>query len=404
MFSFFYGLFISPLANYFFRVMMLTDLLIEKIITKPLTMKKTKTLINNQVPDTALDLSNAYILNGNTLELQTTPFELDENQGSPIEKKFKSRKEYEEILLQNGKVLFGNDTLLINTQLKKDLNFTGTYTPDALLFDFKDPEKSKCYLIETMYSIQDFYGHFLQRITGFFNQNSNEDIRSSFIELICKQINKNYHFKKKLVFFIGKEAVLEFINRMISGKPPVLFIMETPNQKFEETLPLFSPSWSKLVKLMIFRKLSVNGELLCSMSPSFDDIDKTEVKVKEKILKSTEEDHLKTASDDVRNAYKSIKMELLKVDKQVEFNPKQYYISVRKNKNIAFFHINRKRISLVVVNPEAETRKSIKHHEIKTLTEKVQKFWNGPSCTVIIENDDKLNEVINLLKKLIAKS
>ena len=67
-------------------------------------------------------------------------------------------------------------------------------------------------------------------------------------------------------------------------------------------------------------------------------------------------------------------------------------------------NIGKKRISLVVVNPEAETRKNIKHHEIKTLTEKVQKFWNGPSCTIIIENTDKLNEVINLLKKLVAKS
>ena len=367
-------------------------------------MKKTKTLINNQVPDTAIDLSKAYILNGNTLELQTTPFELDENQGSPIEKSFKSRKEFNETVLLNWKVLFGDKTLFINSQLKKDISFTGTYTPDAILFDFKDPEKPKCYLIEIMYSIQDFYGHFLQRITGFFSQNNKDDVRSSFIELICKVVNKNYHFKKKLGSFIGKETVPEFISRMISGKPPVLFIMETPNQKFQETLPLFSPSWSKLVKLMIFRKFSINGELLCSMSPSFEDIDKTEIKAKEKVLKSTEEDHLKVVSDDVRNAYKSIKAELLKADKKVEFNPKQYYISVRKNKNIAFFHINRKRISLVVVNPEAETRKQSKHHEIKTLTEKVQKFWNGPSCTIIIDNADKLNEVVNLLKKLIAKT
>lgn len=367
-------------------------------------MKKTETSIKNQVSYTAIDLSKAYILNGNTLELQTTPFELDENQGSPIEKKFKSRKEFEEIILKNGKVLFGNDTLLINTQLKKDISFTGTYTPDAILFDFKDPEKPKCYLIETMYSIQDFYGHFLQRITGFFSQNSKDDVRSSFIELICKLVNKNYHFKKKLQSLIGKEAVPEFISRMLTAKPPVLFIMEYPNLKFKETLPLFSPSWSKLVKLMIFRKFSVNGELLCSMSPSFEDIDKTEVKVKEKVLKSTEEDHLKVVSDDVRNVYKSIKAELKKADKQVEFNPKQYYISVRKNRNIAFLHINQKRISLVVVNPEADTRKQIKHHEIKTLTEKVQKFWNGPSCTIIIDNADKLNEVVNLLKKLIAKS
>src|ERR1035437_3836892 len=367
-------------------------------------MKKTETLIKGQVSNTAIDLSKAYILNGNTLELQTTPFDLDENQVSPIEKKFTSRKEFEEIVLQNGKILFGNDTLLINTQLKKDLSFTGTYTSDAILFDFKDQGKPKCYLIEAMYSKQDFYGHIVQRMSGFFKQNNNRDDHPSFVKLICKMVNKNYHFKKKLKSFIGEEDVPEFINRMLSNKPSVLLIMDGISPKVQETVQIFCRSWGKLVIQLVLQKFSINKQLLCSMSPAFADIDKKDMKVKERVLKSTEEDHLNVVSDDVRNVYNSIKTELLKADKQIEFNPKQYYTSVRKNRNVAFFHINRKRISLVVVNPEEETRKVIKHHEIKTLTEKVQKFWNGPSCTIIIDNTDKLNEVINLLKKLIAKS
>jgi hypothetical protein len=56
-----------------------------------------------------------------------------------------------------------------------------------------------------------------------------------------------------------------------------------------------------------------------------------------------------------------------------------------------------------VKNPEKETRKLIKHHEVKTLTEKVQKFWNGPSCTVVIENTKNLNEIIALLKMLVKR-
>jgi predicted transport protein len=94
--------------------------------------------------------------------------------------------------------------------------------------------------------------------------------------------------------------------------------------------------------------------------------------------------------------------DLLKVDKGLQFNPQTYYISLRKDRNLAFFHFSGKRISLVVKNPEKNTRKQIKHHEVKTLTEKVQKFWNGPSCTIVIENDNHLNEVITLLKKMIA--
>jgi predicted transport protein len=97
-----------------------------------------------------------------------------------------------------------------------------------------------------------------------------------------------------------------------------------------------------------------------------------------------------------------MKTDLLKIDKSLQFNPQTYYISLRKDRNLAFFHFSGKRISLVVKNPEKETRKQIKHHEVKTLTEKVQKFWNGPSCTVVIESDKYLYEVIVLLKKLIT--
>jgi len=123
-----------------------------------------------------------------------------------------------------------------------------------------------------------------------------------------------------------------------------------------------------------------------------------------KVIKAlmTEKDHLEKTTDEIMNIYKKIKTELFKVNKHVQFNSQRYYISLRKDKNMAFFHFSRKKISVVVMNSKFNTKKQIKHHEIKTLTEKVQKFWNGPSCTVVIENEKYLNEVIALLKKLIS--
>ena len=67
-------------------------------------------------------------------------------------------------------------------------------------------------------------------------------------------------------------------------------------------------------------------------------------------------------------------------------------------------YIGKKKISLVVMNPDKDTRKQIKHHEVKTLAESVQKFWNGKCCTIVIENEKNLNEVISLLKKLVANA
>jgi predicted transport protein len=183
-----------------------------------------------------------------------------------------------------------------------------------------------------------------------------------------------------------------------------LLITDDTIQQLPEIMQVYYESWGKLIKPFVLRKFSINKETLCSLHPDFADIDKGKVNIKIRVLKSTEDDHLKDVEDSVRDTYTLIKEGLLKADKSVEFNPKQYYVSIRKNRNLAFMHIGKKRISLVVVNPEEETRKAIKHHEIKTLTEKVQKFWNGPSCTIIIDTADKLNEVTNLLKKLVAKS
>lgn len=146
----------------------------------------------------------------------------------------------------------------------------------------------------------------------------------------------------------------------------------------------------------------MDKDTIYTMSPAFTDIWKNE-KNKKEIVKSTEEDHLNAVSENIRNIYNEIKDALLKDDDSIEFNAKKIYISVRKTKNLAFFHL-RKKISLVVMSAEDYTLTQIKHHEIKSLPASVQKFWNGPSCTIIIENRDNLTEVINLLKKMIAIS
>ena len=53
---------------------------------------------------------------------------------------------------------------------------------------------------------------------------------------------------------------------------------------------------------------------------------------------------------------------------------------------------------------DEETRREIIHHPVKTLSAGVQKFWNGPSCAIIIDKEENLNEVKELLNKLVKRS
>ena len=52
--------------------------------------------------------------------------------------------------------------------------------------------------------------------------------------------------------------------------------------------------------------------------------------------------------------------------------------------------------------PEENIKEKIQSHRIKSLSEGVQRFYNGPCAEVIIEDVKKLEEVISLLKTLIS--
>jgi predicted transport protein len=193
---------------------------------------------------------------------------------------------------------------------------------------------------------------------------------------------------------------------VLINKPFVLLLTDQERPELEEIMMTYASNWGKFVKPILIRKYADNNELFCTMSPTFVEIDfnnngKIVKEKQDQKPKLTEADHLESSSDVIQAIYQTIKTDLLKVDASIEFNPKQYYVSMRKGKNLAFFHIKKKLISLVVMHSETETRKQIKHHEVKTLTEKVQQFWNGASCSIVIDSLEELDEVTALLKKLI---
>jgi len=144
------------------------------------------------------------------------------------------------------------------------------------------------------------------------------------------------------------------------------------------------------------------------MHPDFENIEFADIEVdvtpEPTSIDYNEEYHLDGVSDTVRQIYNQIKSELLKTDPFIIFNPQKYYISIRKEKNVAFFATRNKKIRLVVLKPVEETRQEITKHTIKALAPGVQKFWNGPSCAIVLDSTDDLNEIITLLKNLIAKS
>ena len=237
------------------------------------------------------------------------------------------------------------------------------------------------------------------------------DYTNWLTEVLMGLVSENKPLKKELNFLVGN-GISEYFKMILISKPFVLLLSDQERPELIEICMTYSGNWGRYVKPILLKKYADNGDLFCTMSPAYADVDfkasgkngrngNVQATNHERRLKSTEADHLENASDIVRSIYEKIKSDLLTEDASIEFNPKQYYVSMRKGRNLAFFHIGKKRISLVVMCPEKDTRKQIKHHEVKTLTEKVQKFWNGPSCTIVIDSMEELEEVTSLLKKLV---
>ncbi|MFA6089445.1 MAG: DUF5655 domain-containing protein [Candidatus Woesearchaeota archaeon] len=316
-----------------------------------------------------------------------------------IAKRFFSEAEMEDVVFADSKDFFGENVL----QFKEDCEFPDEHYPDKFLIDFSIPEKPRIYLFEVVLSVENFGLYFL-RVIHFFSLLKNKKNFDALIYKLHEIINSNKEMKDELQSRIHEETViLEFLRTLLENNPLVLLI--TSNEI--SGMPLFSETyietWSKMFKTLVLRMFSNEEETTYSITPSFADLFKSEKSKFPMIVKSTEEDHLELLPTSIRNIYLEIKTALLETDSSLEFNPKKHYISVRKNKNLAFIQLKRKNIDIVVMNPLESTLELIKHHRIKTLPPSVQKFWNGACCTIVIENADYLEDVIELLRVVIVK-
>jgi len=347
-----------------------------------------------------VDFSKAFTLENDTLQKRTAEQIGSDSEYPPVERMFKSENELTELVLNNAKILFGENAVIVDFTGKTDEN---KIFPNKFLFDVKDLANPKFYIIETLLSKQTL-GYLFAIITHFFALFKTYNARVEFIAKVWQMAEKCEGTMNELEERIGgKSKFYDFTSNAIKRKPTILLVMDNDRQELTLFTETYEETWGKSVKPVIIRKFRTDDEIIYTMTPDFTGVWKDAGKKREKDnTVYTEEHHFKQSSETVKIIYETIKTELLKKDNTIEFRVKKFYISVRKGRNLAFFHL-KKKIKLVIMLDETVVRKELKYHTIKSLPESVQKFWNGKCCEIIIENSGHLNEVINLLKKLIAQ-
>jgi hypothetical protein len=307
-----------------------------------------------------------------------------------------------------SKLFFGRDSIFIDAKKKIETKSLGNSIPDGFLFDLSDKDNPEFYLVEVELSKHDFFNHIFPQITKFFGFFKNTTNQSDLVEKMFAVITNDGELKKEFKRHLGDREIYKFLKDTIENSQNILLILDGDKSELPEITETYSDTWGKMVKQLIIKKYTNSVDTIFTMNPDFESIEYVDVedesKKESEKKEYSEEYHLDGISEVIKKVYVQLKNELLVYDSSLFFNPQKYYISIIKDRNLAFFKIRKKKITLVVMLPEDDVRDMISHHSIKHLSDPVQRFYNGPCCAIIIEDDLYLSEISNVLKKIISKN
>ena len=319
---------------------------------------------------------------------------------------YQKESDFEDDIVKNSKKFFGSKSIYIDAKKKIDSKSLGKSIPDGYLFDLSDLKNPEFYIVEVELSKHDFYNHIFPQITKFFGFFKNYVGQNELVEKIFNYINQENEIKIEFKKHLGDMELYKFLKDTINNSQNILLVIDNEKKEIPEIRETYVDTWGKMLKLILLNKYTFQDEIIFTMNPDFENIEyvnleEDKVSEEEEIILS-EDYHFDGVSENVREIYLELKDYILKENPTINFNPQKYFISIRKDKNLAFFILGRKKIRLVVLYSFDKTKEIIKENSIKELSEGVQKFWNGPSCAVIIENDSYLDEIKKLLKILIS--
>lgn len=324
------------------------------------------------------------------------------------EQQFKSESEFENIIVENSKLFFGNSSIFIETKKKIDSKFLGGTIPDGFLIDLSDIDNPEFYIVEVELANHDFYKHIFPQLTKFFSFFKNSQSISELVEKIFAIINSSSEYKRSLKSLIKSPEIYKFLKDLIENSHNILLVIDGEKEELPEIMETYTDTWGSMVSLVIVKKFKHKDDVIYSVHPDFNDIqygdaETTTLKRSNKVFYLTEEEKLNQTSQAAKEAYLKVKSEILLINEEIVFNPQRYYLSVSFVRNIAFYKFRRKKIRVVLMLPEEEIRNIIKHHTIIPLSASVQKFYNGPCCAVDIMDSEHIEEIITAFKILIEK-
>uniref|UniRef100_A0A832DKJ2 DUF5655 domain-containing protein n=1 Tax=Ignavibacterium album TaxID=591197 RepID=A0A832DKJ2_9BACT len=317
-----------------------------------------------------------------------------------IETEFKTEEEFEKIVKENSKTLFGSKTIYFDLKNKIDSKALGSSIPDGFLFDFKDKDNPEFYIVEVELEKHDFYKHIFPQITKFFAFFKNSTSRNNLIEKLFHFIKSNELLEQEFKEYLGKKEIYKALKDIIENSQNILLIIDENKPELQEVFETYTDTWDKIVKVEILKQYTANKKSIFTLNPDFEDIGFIEPVSSEEVEERySEKFHTEDVEQNISLTYEKIKSAVLKMDANIKVNPQKYYISLRKNRNFAFVKIKKKKMHIVIMLPYETGNSLIRKHKLTQLHESVQNFYNGSCFKVTLENDENLDEVLKALEE-----
>ena len=327
-----------------------------------------------------------------------------------LEFQFKLEDDFEELIREQSKTLFGKETIFIYTKKKLKGVVLGSTIPDGFLFDLTDLENPEFYLVEVELQKHDFYRHIFPQITKFFGFFRSSASQNDLVEKLFSIINADTALRAEFKKVLGDKEIYKFLKDICEESQNILLVIDGEKVELPEIIETYTDTWGKLVKILKVRKFTNENDSLISVEPDFVDIQyapdaevESESEIADKSAKPiySEEYHLDGVSDSTKQSYSAIKDCVCKNYPDAVFNIQKYYIAIRTDKNVAYLKLQKKKLRVVVMMPEDEVRKLMPHHVVKQLSQGVQEFYNGQCCAVMFDSTQSMDDFWKLLKMLI---
>jgi hypothetical protein len=189
-----------------------------------------------------------------------------------IETEFSSEEQFEKIIRENSKTLFGPKTIYYDLKSKIQSESLGAAIPDGFLFDFKNENEPEFYLVEVELESHDFYRHIFPQITKFFAFFKKPANRNGLIEKLFNLINSNAPLKEEFKKYLKEKEIYKALKDTIENSQNILLILDDIKPELEDVTETYTDTWGKIVQVEILKQYKANDKTIFTLNPDFENI------------------------------------------------------------------------------------------------------------------------------------